>query len=240
MVAAVRDHAPDVVLHSAAYTAVDRAEDEPDVAWRVNALGSWWVARACVLAEAAMVYVSTDYVFDGTLGRPYTEFDAVGPQGRLRPAPRRRGEALVRQTLARHYVVRTSWVLGEHGGNFVKTMLRLGRERGAGQRGRRPARLADLHLRPGPRDQAARRQRAPRHLAPRQRRRLHLVSSWRGAPSSWRGSTSTAPRRRTAAFGAKAPRPAASVLDTRLARLAGLAPLPPWDESLERLVKVLG
>ncbi|MGH8903391.1 MAG: SDR family oxidoreductase, partial [Egibacteraceae bacterium] len=122
VVAAVRDRAPDLVVHAAAFTRVDACEAEPETAWRVNALGSWWVARACALAEAAMVYVSTDYVFDGTADRPYTEFDPVGPRsvyGRSKEA----GEQLVREALAAHYVVRTSWLQGMHGANFVKTML---------------------------------------------------------------------------------------------------------------------
>lgn len=238
VVAAVRDHGPDLVLHSAAYTAVDAAEDEPDACWAVNALGSWWVARACALGGAAMVYVSSDYVFDGTAGRPYTEFDAVAPQG-VYARSKAAGEALVRQTLAEHYVVRTSWVLGEHGGNFVRTMLRLGRERGAvsvvdDQRGS-PTFTFDLA--PAIRRLAVTGRYGTWHLANAgdctwfelARRTFELA----GLDVDCTPTT-------TEAFGARAPRPAASALDTRLARLAGIGPLPPWEESLERLVKVLG
>ena len=124
VVAALRDHAPDLVIHAAAFTKVDACETEPDTAWRVNAWGSWVVARACAATGAEMVYVSSDYVFDGRLGRPYTEFDPTSPlsvYGRSKEA----GEQLVREALPAHYIVRTSWVQGAHGGNFVKTMLRL-------------------------------------------------------------------------------------------------------------------
>lgn len=134
--AAVRDHRPDVVLHAAAWTDVDGCEADPDRAHRVNALGSWWVARACELAGATMVMLSTDYVFEGTPRRagdgspmPWTEFDPIAPlnaYGRSKAA----GEQLVRQALRQHHVVRTAWVCGARGGNFVRTMLRVGREQG--------------------------------------------------------------------------------------------------------------
>jgi dTDP-4-dehydrorhamnose reductase len=238
VVAAVRDHAPDLVVHAAAFTKVDACESDPDTAWRVNAVGSWWVARACALAGAAMVYVSSDYVFDGTAGRPYTEFDRVNPlsvYGRTKEA----GEQLVRATLARHYVVRTSWVLGLHGGNFVKTMLRLGRERGAvsvvdDQTGS-PTFAFDLAP-------------AIRRLAVSGRHgTYHLTNSgsctWfelaRAAFEEAGLSVDLTPTD-TASFGAPAPRPASSVLDNRLARLTGLEPLPHWRDSLKRLIAELG
>lgn len=136
VVAAVRDHGPDVVLHTAAWTDVDGCEQDPERAHRVNALGSWWVARACHDARATMVLLSTDYVFDGVAPRdgrgsprPWTEFDAVAPlnaYGRSKVA----AEALVRQALPDHHVVRTAWVCGARGRNFVTTMLRVGRDRG--------------------------------------------------------------------------------------------------------------
>jgi len=133
--AAVRDHRPDVVIHAAAWTDVDGCEEDPDRAHRVNALGAWWVARACEAAGATMVMVSTDHVFDGATGhggprtRPYTEFDTPAPAnayGRSKAA----GEVLVRRTLSAHHIVRTSWLCGAQGHNFVRTMLRVGREQG--------------------------------------------------------------------------------------------------------------
>lgn len=136
VVAAVRDHAPDVVMHTAAWTDVDGCEQDPERAHRVNALGSWWVARACDDARATMVMLSTDYVFEGVARRtgdgpprPWTEFDTVAPlnaYGRSKAA----GETLVRRALRDHHVVRTSWVCGARGRNFVTAMLQVGRERG--------------------------------------------------------------------------------------------------------------
>ncbi|CAN5760669.1 MAG: dTDP-4-dehydrorhamnose reductase [Euzebyales bacterium] len=238
VVAAVRDHAPDLVVHAAAFTKVDACEAEPDVAWRVNALGSWWVARACALADAAMVYVSTDYVFDGLLGRPYTSFDPTNPvsmYGRSKEA----GEQLVRQTLARHYIVRTSWVQGAHGGNFVKTMLRLGRERDAlsvvdDQTGS-PTFTFDLA--PAIRRLAVTGRHGTYHLT----NRGHCTwFEFARAVFSEAGIAVDVSPTDTATFGAPAPRPSYSVLDNRLAGMVGLQPLPPWRTSLKRLVAELG
>jgi dTDP-4-dehydrorhamnose reductase len=237
VVAAVRDHAPHLVVHAGAFTRVDACESEPDRAWAVNALGAWWVARACALAGAAMVYVSTDYVFDGTAGRPYTEFDRPNPEsmyGRTKEA----GEQLVRQTLPAHYIVRTSWLHGLHGANFAKSMLRLARERGAvavvdDQVGS-PTFTFDL----GP---------AIRRLAVTGRYgTYHLTNrghcSWfefaRALFDEAGVDVDLAPTD-TATFGALAPRPAFSVLDNCLARVAGVVPLPAWRESLVRFVRLL-
>ena len=118
----------DVVVNTAAYTAVDRAETEEGRALAVNRDGARFVAEACHDAGAALIHISTDYVFDGRKGSPYDEDDPVTPinvYGRSKAA----GEAAVRQACARHVILRTSWVFGAHGRNFVKSMLRLGRER---------------------------------------------------------------------------------------------------------------
>ena len=115
---------PDAVLHCAAYTKVDLAEDEEDLCMHVNAAGTENVALACREAGAKMLYVSTDYVFPGTGSRPWEAGDTPGPlnvYGRSKLA----GEAAVKALLDRFFVVRTSWLIGEHGNNFVKTMLRL-------------------------------------------------------------------------------------------------------------------
>src|SRR5699024_8533094 len=103
VMAALADHEPDLVVHAAAFTAVDRCESEPQRAWQANATGAWWVARACREVDAAMVYVSTDYVFNGLLGRPYTEFDATDPQG-MYGRSKEAGERLDQQTLSDHYI----------------------------------------------------------------------------------------------------------------------------------------
>jgi dTDP-4-dehydrorhamnose reductase len=116
------------VINAAAYTAVDRAESEEALALAVNRDGAGFVAEACCDTGAALIHLSTDYVFDGLKGRPYREDDPVNPlnaYGRSKLA----GEAAVRAALPTHVILRTSWVFGAERGNFVKTMLRLGAER---------------------------------------------------------------------------------------------------------------
>lgn len=116
---------PEVVLHCAAWTDVDGAERDPDGAYRGNALGAWNVASAAAKTGALMVYVSTDFVFDGTKSAPYTEFDLVNPLG-VYGASKEAGEQLVRRTLPdRHIIARTSWLFGRSGKCFPKTVQRL-------------------------------------------------------------------------------------------------------------------
>lgn len=113
---------PGVVVHAGAWTDVDGCEQDPDRAWRVNALGSRNVAVAAEAAGAACCYLSTDYVFDGERGDPYTEFDPPGPlscYGRAKLA----GERYVQTLTSRHWIVRSSWLFGPGGKNFVRTIL---------------------------------------------------------------------------------------------------------------------
>ena len=114
---------PDAVVHCAAYTQVDRAEEEVEEAYAINAAGAQNIAAACLEANARMVHISTDYVFDGKGSEPYTEEKAVNPQS-VYGKSKYLGEERVRQILGRHYILRTAWLYGE-GANFVKTMLRL-------------------------------------------------------------------------------------------------------------------
>lgn len=120
---------PDVVVNCAAWTAVDQAETHEDAALRVNGLGPRVIAEECRKAAAWLVHVSTDYVFDGKATSPYAEDaepDPAGAYGRTKLA----GEVAVREVLPdSHYIVRTAWLYGRHGSNFVKTMLRLEGER---------------------------------------------------------------------------------------------------------------
>ncbi|TWH45271.1 dTDP-4-dehydrorhamnose reductase [Sporomusa sp. KB1] len=122
----MQDSKPDAVIHCAAYTNVDGAEADEDGAFRVNVIGAQNLAAGCLETGARLVYVSTDYVFDGAGNQAYREFDAVNPQtvyGRTKW----QGEEMVRQLLGQHYIVRTAWLYGE-GNNFVRTMLRLADE----------------------------------------------------------------------------------------------------------------
>jgi dTDP-4-dehydrorhamnose reductase len=120
--------APDVVINASAYTAVDRAEDEPDLAHRINADAPRALAAACAAAGVPLVHFSTDYVFDGTGSRPYREDDATAPLG-VYGASKWAGEQAVRDSGAAHKIVRLCWVHGPRGANFLLTMLRLARER---------------------------------------------------------------------------------------------------------------
>lgn len=126
--AAVADSGPAVVINAAAHTAVDRAESEPDAAYAANRDGPASLAQACAAAGAALIHISTDYVFDGTKAGAYVEDDPTAPLG-VYGASKEAGERAVRAALDRHFIVRTSWVFSRHGSNFVRTMLRLGAER---------------------------------------------------------------------------------------------------------------
>ncbi|MFN3310656.1 MAG: dTDP-4-dehydrorhamnose reductase [Thermomonas sp.] len=120
--------APDVVVNAAAHTAVDRAESEPESAFRVNAEAPAALARACAGTGALLVQYSTDYVFDGRGTRPYREDDATAPLG-VYGASKLAGEEAIRASGARHAILRTAWVYAAHGRNFLHTMLRLAAER---------------------------------------------------------------------------------------------------------------
>ncbi|MCJ7987221.1 dTDP-4-dehydrorhamnose reductase [Priestia sp. OVL9] len=119
---------PDIVIHSAAHTKVDLAESEPDKAFLINAYGTRNVAVAAEAVGAKLVYVSTDYVFDGTTNKPYNEFSPTSPLG-VYGKSKLAGEQFVRDLHSKFFIVRTSWVYGKYGANFVKTMLKLGEER---------------------------------------------------------------------------------------------------------------
>lgn len=125
---AVRRIRPDAVVNATAYTAVDRAELEPDLARRANHDAPAAMAKACAETGAILIHLSTDYVFDGSKKGAYVEDDALAPlsvYGRTKAE----GEAAVREVTERHVILRTSWVFASHGNNFVRTMLRLAAER---------------------------------------------------------------------------------------------------------------
>jgi dTDP-4-dehydrorhamnose reductase len=124
----ISSYHPEVVIHCAAYTAVDAAETDIDGAYKVNAVGTRNVAVAAEKTGAKLIYISTDYVFDGKSVDPYQEYDNTNPQS-VYGKSKRAGEWLVQSLSSRWFVVRTSWVYGLHGNNFVKTMLKLGQEK---------------------------------------------------------------------------------------------------------------
>ena len=232
--------APDLVVNAGAYTAVDRAEDEPELAFRVNAHAPAALAGACARAGIPIVHFSTDYVFDGSGTRPYREDDATAPLG-VYGASKLAGEGEIAVSGARHLILRTAWVYATHGANFLRTMLRVGAERDelrvvADQIGSpTPAWLiADVCaqiLRQGVAEPGVR----------------HLVA---GGETTWHGFAEaifesafergliarrpTVHPITTADYPTRAQRPAYSVLDTtRLRRDYGLD-LPDWRPALDR------
>jgi dTDP-4-dehydrorhamnose reductase len=124
----LRRERPDLVINLAAYTAVDRAENEPEAAWAANCAGAAHLAAACDETAAPLVHLSTDYVFNGRKAGPYHEEDAVDPLG-VYGRSKEAGERAVRAAVAHHVILRTAWVFGAAGANFVKTMLKLAGER---------------------------------------------------------------------------------------------------------------
>lgn len=122
------DYKPNVVVHCAAYTAVDKAEDEREICRQINVLGTKYIAEACKDIDAKMVYISTDYVFDGEGDKPFEVTDKPKPINYYGQT-KYEGELEVQKLLDKYFIVRISWVFGINGNNFVKTMLRLGKER---------------------------------------------------------------------------------------------------------------
>jgi dTDP-4-dehydrorhamnose reductase len=241
----VESHEPEVVVNAAAWTDVDGCEDDPARAHRVNALGPWWLARACARTGARLVTISTDYVFPGVApvdgagrSRGWNEFDAVAPinaYGRSKAA----GEQLVRGSLAQHHIVRTAWLSGARGSNFVATMLRLGRERGH---------LAVVDDQVGSptctRDLAAAivELTGSDHYGTWHRANTGSCSWYELAAAVFelaRVEVDLVPQPSTA-LDRPAPRPAWSVLDQTHAEAAGLMALPHWRDGLRRLLDEIG
>lgn len=121
---------PDAVIHCAAYTAVDAAEDSLELCRKINAEGTRNIAKVCKALDISMMYLSTDYVFNGTGERPWEPDDHREPLN-VYGLTKYEGEIAVEQNLRKYFIVRIAWVFGVNGKNFIKTMLRLGKERGA-------------------------------------------------------------------------------------------------------------
>jgi dTDP-4-dehydrorhamnose reductase len=124
----IRQLRPSVIVNATAYTAVDKAESEPELAHRINAEAPGIVAEEAAVLGALLVHYSTDYVYDGSKADSYVEADMTGPQG-VYGRSKLAGEEAVRAVGGKSLIFRTSWVFGEHGGNFVKTILRLARDK---------------------------------------------------------------------------------------------------------------
>lgn len=128
VVSVVKNFQPDVIINAAAHTAVDKAESESDLSYSINRDGPRYLAQAAAEEGAAILHISTDYVFSGDALGEYKETDETAPQG-VYGASKLAGEHAVQEECPRHIIMRTAWVFGEHGNNFVKTMLRLGEQR---------------------------------------------------------------------------------------------------------------
>ncbi len=126
--AVLHHYQPDIVINSAAYTKVDHAEQEPEIAHAINAQGPANLAAVCKKLQIPLIHISTDYIFDGEKTLPYVEEDAADPQS-VYGKTKWLGEVAIRECLNTHIILRVSWVFGAQGHNFVKTMLRLGREK---------------------------------------------------------------------------------------------------------------
>lgn len=119
---------PQFCINTAAYTAVDKAESEPEKAYAINVTGAKNIAEVCKAYNTVLLHISTDFVFDGGKKAPYTEEDLPNPTG-VYGKTKLEGEKAVQQTWEKHYILRTSWVYSQFGHNFMKTMLRLASER---------------------------------------------------------------------------------------------------------------
>lgn len=119
---------PEAIIHCAAYTAVDKAEDEEELCRRVNAIATKEIAEYAKVLDIPMIYISTDYVFDGSKDGEYDEEDIPNPIN-VYGKTKHEGEVYVQELLEKYYIVRISWVFGENGNNFIDTMLRLSKDR---------------------------------------------------------------------------------------------------------------
>jgi dTDP-4-dehydrorhamnose reductase len=243
---ALQQHAPDLVVNAAAYTKVDLAETEVEAARQGNELGPAIIAEACAAAGVPLLHISTDYVFDGRKLDAYVEGDPVAPTG-VYGRSKAAGERAVRAVAAQHLILRTSWVYGEFGHNFLKTMLRLATTREelrvvADQRGCPTSTrdLADAILR----------------IAPRLIERDEVWGTYHFAGSgvtTWHGFASRIVAAQAPITGAKprvtaitsaefptpARRPANSELDCRLfARTFGFTGRP-WTEETDAITALL-
>lgn len=242
--AAVDAFRPDLVLHGGAFTAVDACESDPDTAFAVNALGTRNIAEAAAGAGAHLVYISTDYVFDGTLDRPYVEWDQPNPRsvyGRSKLG----GELEVHEVAGPSAtVVRTAWVSGAHGSNMVKTVLRL-----AAADPDAPLRFVD-DQHGCPTFTADLAQAVVRLALDRRPGTFHVTNqgetTWFGFARATLAAAGSDPDRVLPIASGDldparypAPRPANSRLDNAALRLSGIPVLPVWTDALARLVEVV-
>jgi len=239
---------PCIVINAAAYTAVDKAEEEPAQAFAINAEGPERLAVLCAAREVPLIHISTDYVFDGMATRPYREDDTIAPLG-VYGASKAAGEDAVRRNSPHHAIVRTAWVYSATGQNFLRTMLRLGAERDElgivdDQRGT-PTYAADIAQALG--------EIVLRLVSAKEFSDWGTYHMTNAGETTWYGFAReifrlsaagghTVPQLRpitTADYPTPARRPAWSVLDTgKLRRVFGIT-LPQWQDGVRRCMALL-
>jgi dTDP-4-dehydrorhamnose reductase len=239
---------PELVVNAAAYTNVDGAESEPELAWAINRDGPAHLARRCAENKIPLIHISTDYVFDGTKNSPYRETDPVSPLG-VYGRSKAEGEAAVRTLCDEHIILRTAWLYGAHGQNFVKTILRLAAQKEvirvvADQYGS-PTSAADLAetiltiagrlRRPSPADWGT------YHYCGKGVTNWHAFAERIVALSRPLGKIKTIRVEpiTSAEYPTKARRPAYSALDCNMmGKQFGISPKP-WQDSLNRIIQRL-
>lgn len=230
---------PDIVIHCAAMTAVDKCESEPSAAYRVNADGSGNVAAACARHHARLIAISTDYVFDGGLDRPYHEFDIAGGAHTVYGKSKFAGEERIRKCCPDHLIGRVSWLYGAGGPSFVHTMMKLAD-------GTRPELkvVADQHGNPTSTAAVARQIRNLLNR-PELTGTFHLTcegeATWFDfAQEIFRlaGIRQKVTPCTTDEFPRPAPRPLNSRLEKKMLRLHGLPPMPDWRDALAEFMEM--
>ena len=235
----LRSTAPDAVIHCAAMTAVDKCESEPDLAYKLNAVGSMNVAAACHRNAVKLIAISTDYVFGGELDRPYHEFDVAGGAHTVYGASKFAGEEMIRRHCPNHLICRISWLYGNSGPSFVHSMLALAD-------GTRPVLkvVADQHGNPTSALAVARQL---GHLLerPKLRGTFHMTCEGEATWAVFAEEIFRVAGRRQAIqpcttdeFPRPAPRPKNSRLDKMMFRISGLPPMPDWREALAEFMKL--
>ena len=234
----LKKHAPDAVIHCAAMTAVDKCESEKDLAYKLNALGSTNVAASCHRNNIRLIAISTDYVFDGSSDFPYTEFDRPTGGHTVYGKSKFAGEEAIRCHCPDHVICRISWLYGAGGPSFVHAMLKLAD-------GTRPELKVVDDQRGNPTSTSAV-ARALRHILNNKELvgTFHLTCE---GEASWAEFAAEIFRLknieqkiipcRTDEFPRPAPRPANSRLEKMMLRLAGLPPMPHWQEALKEFLE---
>lgn len=235
VMATMRELRPDLLIHGAAYTDVDGAEADPEKAYLVNGVGTRNLAMACAELGCPIMYISTDYVFDGTKTGRYNEWDRTSPVNQY-GLSKLMGEQFVSSLTNRYYIVRTSWLCGRSGRNFVGTISRLLDERESldvvdDQRGC-PTFASDLALK-------------LRDLMDKGYGTYHITNSgdctwyeFAKKIAEFKGSTTKINAVTTDKFPRPAKRPANSVLGNTMLRLEGIEPARPWEEALKEYLGV--